>query len=428
MMQDPGLMWLAGTTIAVSVFLVTLLSTDTAILLLIISMLLSPEFSLAQVPGRSVVVRLDDLLLGVIFLTWLGKLAINKQLGVIRATPLNAPLALLIVACLASTMWGMVEGTVKHPLGATFYVVKYIEYLLLYFMVANIIQREEQVRLFWRAMLITAVIVTVCAYVQLMQHGIAYRVSAPFEGKPEPNTLAGYLLLMMAMCSGLALHAPRAPYRLLMFGLVVFMFPPFLFTYSRGAYLAFIVVYLALCVLSKRYKPLLIFGLVIGAFAARTMLPATVYQRVASTFDPRSGVEVVGGARLAASPAARVIVYRYVWEKWLERPLLGFGVTGIGFVDSQYALIIGELGLLGLGAFIWLWWRIWGIAYRAFVTVTEPFAQGLSLGFVAGFAGLLVLSFAGNVFIIVRIMEPFWCLAAMVMLIPAFHAAQPKAV
>jgi len=421
-MQDPGLIWLAGITIAVSVFLVTLLSTDTAILLLIVSMLLSPEFSLAQVPGRSVVVRLDDLLLGVIFLTWLGKLAINKQLGVVRATPLNAPLGLLIVACLASTMWGMVNGTVTHPLAGTFYVIKYIEYFLLYFMVANVIHREEQVRLFWRAMLITAVIVTVCAYVQIAQHGIVYRVSAPFEGKPEPNTLAGYLLLMMAACSGLALHAASTAYRVLMAALVVFMFPPFLFTYSRGAYLAFIVVYLVLCVLSKRYKPFLIVGLIIGVFAARTMLPPSVYERIASTFDPRSSVEV-GGARLAASPAARVIVYRYVWEKWLERPVLGFGVTGIGFVDSQFALIIGELGLLGIGAFVWLWWRIWGIGYRAFVTVTEPFAQGLTLGFMAGFAGLLVLSFAGNVFIIVRIMEPFWCLAAMVMLIPAFHDA-----
>ena len=425
-MTDPSFLVLVSVVIALSIFLVTLISTNTALVLLIASMLLSPEIQLAEMPGHSVVVRLDDLLLAVIFFTWLAKLAVNKQLGLVRATPLNAPLGMLIVTCLASTLWGMMNGSVKNPIAGTFYVVKYLEYLFLYFLVANVIHDERQLRLMLWAMLLTAIIVAVCGYVQMMQFGMLYRLSAPFEGKPEPNTLAGYLLLVLSVCAGLALYVPSLMVRLLLLGLIAFLAPPFLFTYSRGGYLAFIGMYLTLCVLSRRYKPFLLFLLVIGIIAARTMLPASVYSRINETFDPRSQVQVAG-ARLSASPAARVLVYKYALEKWLQRPLLGFGVTGIGFVDSQYALIIGELGLAGIGVFTWLWWRIWRIGRRALALVQVPWGQGLALGFVAGFVGLLLLSFAGNVFVIVRIMEPFWCLAAMVMVMPAIPSMATQA-
>jgi len=41
----------------------------------------------------------------------------------------------------------------------------------------------------------------------------------------------------------------------------------------------------------------------------------------------------------------------------------------------------------------------------------------LTLGFLAGFVGLLIHSFSANTFVIVRIMEPFWFLAAVVMIL-----------
>lgn len=40
------------------------------------------------------------------------------------------------------------------------------------------------------------------------------------------------------------------------------------------------------------------------------------------------------------------------------------------------------------------------------------------MGFLAGFIGLLIHSFSANTFIIVRIMEPFWFLTALVMMLP----------
>jgi hypothetical protein len=40
------------------------------------------------------------------------------------------------------------------------------------------------------------------------------------------------------------------------------------------------------------------------------------------------------------------------------------------------------------------------------------------MGYLSGFIGLLVHAFGANTFIIVRIMEPFWFMTGMVVMIP----------
>lgn len=423
-MHDPGFLLLVSLALAGSVFLITLISTDAAIVFLVVSMMWSPEIPLAQVPGRAVVIRFDDLLLGVVFFTWLAKLAINKQLGFLRSTPLNVPVGMFILSCVVSTGWGVINASVTNPTASFFYFLKYFEYFLLFFMAVNVIRERSQLERFLKAMLLTAFLVSLFGYWQIVSHGLGFRVTAPFEGKPEPNTLAGYLIIMMAVSGGVALYAPSRPRRLVCLGLVAMMAVPFVYTYSRGGYMAFIVMYLALCLLSTRHKLLLLSLLVLGGLAAPLVLPETVFQRLTSTFDPIHGVQV-GNVRLSQSPAARIMAWRFIFDKWKEHPLLGFGVTGIGFLDSQYALEIGEIGLVGLLVSLWVRWRLLTISYRHFKTLEDPLAKGLSLGFLAGFAGLLLHAFAGNIFIIVRIMEPFWFLAAMVTVLPQVVSPQP---
>ena len=48
----------------------------------------------------------------------------------------------------------------------------------------------------------------------------------------------------------------------------------------------------------------------------------------------------------------------------------------------------------------------------------DPFYGGVSMGFLAGFFAMLVHAIGANTFIIVRIMEPFWFLTAIVIMIP----------
>ena len=56
------------------------------------------------------------------------------------------------------------------------------------------------------------------------------------------------------------------------------------------------------------------------------------------------------------------------------------------------------------------------MAYKNFLSSQTTFNRGLTMGFLAGFTGLLFHALGANTFIIVRIMEPFWFVTGMVIL------------
>jgi len=79
------------------VFIVSFLSPEAALYILIFSMLLGPEFIVGElvgraVAGRGITLRLDDFLLVVIGFSWFLRSAIHKELGLFLRTPLNIPI------------------------------------------------------------------------------------------------------------------------------------------------------------------------------------------------------------------------------------------------------------------------------------------------------------------------------------------------
>lgn len=399
------------------IFLIALLKTDFALVILIFSMLLSPEFGFGVVRSRSVVVRLDDLLLIVIFLGWLAKMAINKELGFLRITPLNKPIVAYISISLLATLIGAIQGQVLLKQGF-FYLLKYIEYFLLFFMVVNNLENIMQSKMFIFFILLTAFIVCVYGWAQIPS-GI--RISAPFEGKEgEPNTFAGYLILMMSLTLGLALFTKK---RLFFLGVLGFMFIPFLFTLSRGGWLSFIPMFFTFVVINKRFRLALLFVFAVMLIVLAYFAPSQVRDRIEETFVPDKVYTVYGKhIGVAESAAARIDSWQEGVQKWAKRPILGYGVPSGAVIDNQYMRVLTETGILGFAAFIWLLMKIFQVVWQVYCNAKgNGFIQGISLGFIAGFVGLLVQNVTAANFIIVRIMEPFWFLAAIIIMLPEIY-------
>lgn len=406
----------------VVISLITLLNTDLALVILILSMLLSPEIPIAQVPQRAVVIRIDDILLLFMFFTWLAKMAVNKELGLLRKTPINKPLGVYVVIYLFSTLWGIFQGRVQ-PLQSFFYILKYTEYFIIFFMFTNNIHSERQVKAFTFVFFFTCILVCIFALATRDYYG---RVSAPFEGmKGEPNTLAGYLLLLCSAAIGYLIYNKSKAYRLFLFCLICLIVPTFLFTLSRGGYIGFIAMYLAHIILTRKARVNLI-GILMIALLLIIFIPGVIpYQvkkRIKSTFAGQEYGVLGKKLKLEPSAAQRVIVWKWILEKWQKHPVFGWGVTALGLVDNQYALILGEVGFIGMTAFLWLMFTLFRNALAVFRIIEIEELRGLASGFIAGFTGILVHSFAGNIFIIVRIMEPFWFLAALVAMLPQVSA------
>ena len=133
--------------LGLAIVIAILVNTDIGLAILIVSMLLSPEIGIGSLPGREVVIRFEDFLLALISLTWLAKMAYKKQLTLFLKTPLNKAIGIFLLVCIISTLRGAIIGFV-NPYKGFFYVVRYAEYILLFFLVANHIHSKKQIKFF----------------------------------------------------------------------------------------------------------------------------------------------------------------------------------------------------------------------------------------------------------------------------------------
>ncbi|MDB9822741.1 O-antigen ligase family protein [Deltaproteobacteria bacterium] len=407
--------------IGLIIFLASFASTEIALYILIFSMLLSPEFIVGATEGaslgRGVTVRFDDFILIIIGFSWLAKMSIHKELGLFLRTPLNKPIAYYILICLVSTLLGALFGRVQLMTGI-FFVLKYFEYVIIYFMVTNLLETRRQARYYLWAMLITCAIVSVIGISQIPLGG---RVTAPFEGASgEPNTFGGYLVFMISITFGLFLTSPSFRNQLIYSSLIVLFAIPLFYTQSRSSYLAVIPSLLTFLYLSEKRK-WVIAAIALIALSLPYITPDIAKKRISYTFtqgQDRMDVVEIGGVKLDTSTSARLTSWKAAARDWNKHPLFGYGVTGYRFVDAQYVRVITETGFLGLVSFLFLLTTVTKRTYGIFRSAADHFEEGLVIGFLAGFMGLMFHAIGANTFIIVRIMEPFWFMTALVISLP----------
>ncbi|MCX7982646.1 MAG: O-antigen ligase family protein [Syntrophales bacterium] len=397
---------------------------------LVVAMLLSPQVGLPgaegeMVRGRGITLRVDDFLLAIIGLTWFFKTAIQKELGLFLRTPLNIPIAIYFIICVSSTILGYMMGRVKGTAGI-FFLLKYFEYYIVYFMAVNHLREEKQIKRFVATMIVVCLLVSLNALTYMYQ---GQRASAPFEGSHgEPNTLGGYLILMIAIMIGLFLHWGTAKQKFYLLVVLFFSFVALAATLSRSSWIALGPMSLALIYFSeKEMRKWILLGIIAFFLSLPFVTPKSVQERLLFTItQPREqGQLEIAGTRVDTSTSARLMSMKIVLTRdFLKQPILGYGVTGYSFLDAQYARVLAESGLLGFLAFINLLWRIYRNAKATLKETVNPFYKGLTLGYLVGFFGLLTHGIGANTFIIVRIMEPFWFLTAMVIMIPRIEAGE----
>jgi O-antigen ligase len=174
-------------------------------------------------------------------------------------------------------------------------------------------------------------------------------------------------------------------------------------------------------------RRIVILGILMLSFLVSPLfLPKAVKDRIMYTFNQpeEQGQVKIGDIRLDTSTSARLVSWKQALQDWPKHPLLGYGVTGYGFVDAQFPRVLVETGVLGLIAFCYLLFSIFKVTLNNLKELKTPYLQGIGIGFLAGFAGLVVHALGANTFIIVRIMEPFWFFAGIMVVMPAMERQQ----
>jgi hypothetical protein len=397
----------------VLVFLICFFSVKISLAILIFSMLLSPEIIVGATTERAITTRLEDILLFTMTMSWMIRMAIFKDIGFMLKTPLNRPMIVYSAIAILSTTIGALRGNVP-PAAGFFFTLKIIEYFFLFNVVVNNVQTEKDVENLLNMLLIVSGII--CLY-GLVMAGTGGNVSAPFEvGRSERNTLSGYLVLMGSVAAGVLMNTPSKLERTFLSFLLGFIVVVLLFSISRSGWLAAIVAIIILFINSKQ-KNIYFLTLAVLLFTLPMFLPHVVEERLDFTFHqytPWSQQFEFFGFRLDSSTSARIFGAQRVFQQFSNHALLGYGLTGYYFIDGQFFRTLIELGVFGLGAFIWLLASVHGAIRKTIkLDFNSPRIRGMVIGFYAGFWGLIAHAFTANTFMIVRISEPFWCLAGL---------------
>jgi hypothetical protein len=403
--------------VSMVVFGMTVLRVDLGVYCITIAMLLSPEIDAGGVGQgeRHLTLRYDDVLIIVIFVGVLVKQAFIGKHHLWLSNPINTAIFLYYGVCCVSTALGLRLGVTAYDKNAALFVMlKMAQFYMIFLLVGNAVNDAKQVRYQLVVFFVVAMIVNLYA---LYARQTAGRISAPFEtGGTEPNTIGGYLVVVMCVGAGLFVHAPTRRTKIACLIVVFGSFVPFLLALSRASYIAFIVSALLLGIVGR--KPAIVAVVVVGLFAAPYIMPEEVLDRVNYTFQRGSGEQVVvGGVDLGVqvdkSTFERISVWNKVRYNLANWPWLGGGVNWGQVLDSQYARVIIETGLFGLVAFLFLQYRILHTTRQTYLWSTDWIGKGLGLGAFVATIGMIVHSLGTITFLIVRIMGPFWFVMAL---------------
>ncbi len=417
--QNPS--YTVALAVSMFVFGITIIKVEYGIYVLVIAMLLSPEIATGNVGAndeRDVNLRYDDVLIIIIFLGVMVKLAFEGQGHLWRPNPINYGIFAYYSICVVSTMEALRLSVPAWDKSVAFFVMlKMLEFYLIFFMVGLAVTNMKEVRRQLTVFFVVSIIV--CTYA-IASIGTLDRVSAPFEsGGTEPNTLGGYLMIIMCIAGGLFVYAPSFRKKLLFTAISVAALIPLIMTLSRASYLALIVAFVTIALAGRKFTIVLTVAAVLAA--SPFIMPKDVKDRINYTFLPSGeAVQVAGyetSFKLDKSTHERIYVWQKVRYNLTIWPWLGGGVSWDTVLDSQYARVIIETGIFGIIAFSALLLLILRTTRQAYVWSQYWMAKGLALGIFATTIGLMVHSLGTISFLIVRIMEPFWFLLALTVVV-----------
>ncbi|SFL68074.1 O-antigen ligase family protein [Pelosinus propionicus] len=367
----------------------------------------------------------SSIFLGVGALLWLGKIIVLQKLD-FKATPFDFGIALLVLLSGASIL-----ASPDRDFSFYNYYNLMGRYILLYYLVVNNMRSSTQVkRLIW-SMLSSAVVVAMYGFYQYFFGAtlsalewvdgeqfpdLKMRVFSTLE---NPNLLAGFLVTMMAIASGMGYKAQENKYKIVYSALVILFGGCLILTYSRGAWLsvlAIVAMYGMLC--NRKIFWLLLLLPVIAFFAHDALL-----ERLMSIMNP---TDTSSTLRLALweSTIAMIVNKPFLgigWGAyWMVYPDYDFFInnpnTKIFHAHNMYLNIAAEIGIPGLITFLTI---MYGHLRLALSSVRESirWSSGIMLGIVGAIFGLIVNGFTDYVMFNIQLSMLFWLLNALIVVV-----------
>ena len=394
------------------------LSMELAVYLLLIALPFSFRYIL---PGRFEIQTPTEPLLGMLVAVYCVQKIVDRALQkekIENPFPFLVPLCVyILVTFLSAINTPDLFGTLKGAFRAT-------AYMLFSVVVYAVIQNRATLKRLFIAIFPSAAIAVIWTVIVLIYHIDAWQWTSAYRSAPFTNysVYGAFTALFFLVCLSRLLFDNSTYDRALWTGWFVCFSMGLLMCFSRGVWLSVIVaVGFMLLQLGRgvTHKKILFVGAACLILLICLNLPGVyniIIERISSAVDISY-----------ASNRARLLRWGQAFVMFLENPILGKGygafamlyeedVALVGSYTAQYQLgahseylqVMAELGIVGLGAWIWLNLAFLRYGFRALKIIEDGFYRSVVIGLIAAEISLMVHFTVNNLLNGDAIGVPFW--------------------
>lgn len=367
---------------------------------------------------------LGDLVILILALSLL--LRLRRAHWPLSRTPADFPVLALVGVAVLSTLWNGVPLSI-----AGFGIRAYVEYYLLYLVLAYLPWKERERRNLILWFLVYAVVIAALGDLQAILHVATSRqwlsaaeqqTTRAFGTMDNPNTFAGFVVLVLTMLLSLVVTRVHAGIRTLALLAMIVAVPALLFSLSREALIAFSLSALMIAVVADRRFLLL---MILAAVTIPVVDPHLV-QRFTYAFSQ--------GYVSTSAQYGRLLYWTKGFEVLQGHFVLGTGpgrfggsvahlfgspvyaAYGLGekpIIDSQWVQTMAELGAAGFIAYIALAFAAVRTGIRLYRHDIDPFWRALGLALAGGTVAFFAQSIFASLLETHQVVVVFWLLFGM---------------
>ncbi len=397
----------------VALFLVVLIPVETLLLLFIFSL----QFHVSMIPVidtiGSVSIRVNDILLALLLAKWLFEKKKAQDFTLVNST-LYVPIFLFLFVAFLSELKVYLFFDLQYSALTLVSLFKFIEYVVVCFVIADIVKTSRQIKKIVTFMLALATLQA--AYAILQHFGIGILGSASFLtsyfGMPQSRASGfigsigsfGIYMVLFTIIQSNILQLASSPLGRFVKEMNVLLFLlALVLTLSRGSWLALVISVLVWVVWRYKDIPRIWFFFIplILAFFSKTVI------------DRILNVVIQLSTMTQASLTHRFALWYAAFPLIKDNLLLGVGWSGYKFIAPQYASfakekislttatiggsahnqylqIASDMGIIGLIVFIWLLVSILRCSWQLYRDAKDSYIMRLGLAFSLSFIALYV--------------------------------------
>ena len=341
--------------------------------------------------------------------------SIDKKNGLIPVTELNQALAIFLIINAVTVVL-----SIDHALSLRAFFGKILKFVTLYYVALDTINNKKRLKNIIIAMVLSAGLIVADASAQYFTgkdflRGFTFeRLRASFT---NANGFAGWLIIFIPVFIGLLMTNFRRG-KILLGGLVILLFISLLLTYTRGAWLGFVLGLGLMCYwfsrsLSRKSKVLVYTLIIICSVGIVSILSKGVKERAKSI------------NKIEGSGLFRVNLWKEALSIVEDFPVLGTGLNTYSIVARNYKSVEGggiyphnsylqmaaETGILGLASFLWILFVFFRTGFKFLNNKKNP----LLIGLIAGILAFLIQAFFDTHLYSLQLVVLFWFMMGLTM-------------